>query len=183
VLDPGVAYVVLDAMRDVVDRGTGRSVRGFGYTGPASGKTGTSNDGRDAWFVGLTPDLVAGVWIGFDTPTPIVEDRGGGALAAPVWAVWMSGLRGEIPQSRAWVPPASVERVVYDEATGEVASPLCGSVPGVTYRDAWVISGRYDRTGCRPGGVRGWLGRLWRVVAPGDPEPVRPLRPVRPGGG
>ena len=86
VLGPREAFVVLDALRAVVDRGTGASVRSSGYHGPAAGKTGTTNDGRDAWFIGLTPDLVAGVWIGFDQPRPIIPGRGGSALAAPAWA-------------------------------------------------------------------------------------------------
>lgn len=182
VLDEATAFVVLDAMRAVVDRGTGRSIRAFGYRGPAAGKTGTTNDGRDAWFIGLTPEMVAGVWIGFDTPRPIVADRGGGALAAPVWATWMRGLRGEIPQGRAWIPPSGVERVRYDEATGEVIGPQCRVGLEGSYREAWVISGLYDRSHCPQSGIRGWLDRIWRALTPSDPEPVRPIPRGRRGG-
>jgi penicillin-binding protein 1A len=182
VIDEGTAYVVLDAMRAVVDRGTGASVRGVGYRGPAAGKTGTTNDGRDAWFVGLTPEIVAGVWVGYDTPRPIVEDRGGGALAAPAWGMWMRSLTGQIPQRRAWIPPPSVERVRYDPVMGGVIGPHCRFGPGdAVYQDAWVIAGDYDRR-CPDTGIRGWFDRAWRTLVPGDVEPVRPI-PLRRRGG
>lgn len=181
VLDEATAYVVLDAMRAVVDRGTGRSVRAWGYRGPAAGKTGTTNDGRDAWFIGLTPEMVAGVWVGYDTPRPIVDDRGGGALAAPIWATWMGSLRGRIPQRRAWIPPSGVERVRYDPFTGEVIGPHCRVTFGRSYYEAWVLAGRYDRQACPRSGIRGWLDRVW-IGLTGDEEPVRPIGPRRPGG-
>lgn len=182
VLEEADAFVVLDAMRAVVDRGTGRSVRGWGYRGPAAGKTGTTNDGRDAWFIGLTPELVSGVWIGFDAPRPIVADRGGGALAAPVWATWMRSLQGAIPQRRAWIPPSGVERVRYDPETGEVIGPHCRVDGGVAYYEAWVLSGRYDRSRCPESGFGGFLDRLWRSLTADDPPPVRPI-PLRRGPG
>ena len=181
VLDDGTAYVVLDALRAVVDRGTGTYVRGYGYRGPAAGKTGTTNDGRDAWFVGLTPEIVSGVWIGYDTPRPIVENRGGGALASPAWATWMQSLRGTIPQRRAWIPPPSVERVRYHAGTGEVIGPHCSVQADEGYYEAWVLAGSYDRQRCPDRGFTGWLGRLWRGISPPDAAPVRPLR-RRPGG-
>ena len=87
-LDPQVAFIVRDMMRDVVDRGTATAVRRYLPAGvPVAGKTGTTNDNTDVWFIGLTPDLVAGVWLGFDKPQPIAE-RGvaGGLLAAPIFA-------------------------------------------------------------------------------------------------
>lgn len=183
VIDEATAYVVLDAMRAVVNRGTGRSIRGWGYRGPAAGKTGTTNDGRDAWFVGLTPDFVAGVWVGYDTPRPVVEDRGGGILAAPVWAMWMRSLQGAVPQRRAWIPPSGVERVRYDAVTGEVVGPHCRvDLTTSDFHDAWVLVGRYDRGRCPDAGFGGFLDRLWRAIS-GDPEPVRPI-PLRrrPGG-
>lgn len=184
VLDEAAAFVVLDAMRAVVDRGTGRSVRGFGYRGPAAGKTGTTNDGRDAWFVGLTPELVSGVWIGFDAPRPVVQDRGGGALAAPVWATWMRSLQGTIPQRRVWIPPPGVERVRYDPVTGEVIGPHCRVEVGAgAYHEAWVLSDRYDRGRCPRDGLGGLLDRIWRAFSSDDREPVRPIPLRRPPGG
>ncbi len=101
------AFVVLDALRDVVDRGTGWPVRASGYEGPAAGKTGTTNDSRDAWFIGLVPELAAGVWIGYDQPRRIVAGGSGGALAGPAWSVWMQRVAedGGLPRgtgSRRW---------------------------------------------------------------------------------
>lgn len=184
VLDEATAFVVLDAMRAVVDRGTGRAVRGWGYRGPSAGKTGTTNDGRDAWFVGLTPEIAAGVWIGFDTPQPIVDDRGGGALAAPVWATLMRDLQGRIPQRRSWIPPSGVERVRYDPVTGEVVGPHCRVDVGTAYHEAWVLSGRYDRSNCPTGGgIGGFLEGLWRTLTGDEPDPPRPIPLRRPGGG
>lgn len=190
VLDPLSAFVILDALRAVVDRGTATSVRFAGFEGLAAGKTGTTNEGRDAWFIGLTPGLVAGVWIGFDRPREIVQDRGGGALAAPVWGAWMRALEGGPLASEAgaglppgWVPPAGLELVRYDPSTGEVLHRSCRGRPAPDSEEAWVHAGRYRTRAC-PGGVRGWVDRLWRVFAPRAVEPVRPLRPrARPGGG
>ncbi|MDH3225315.1 MAG: penicillin-binding transpeptidase domain-containing protein, partial [Gemmatimonadota bacterium] len=166
VLDEGTAFVVLDAMRAVVDRGTGYMVRAHGYRGPAAGKTGTTNEGRDAWFIGLTPGVVAGVWIGFDQPRPIVQGAGGGALAAPAWAAWMSSLREASPPSdRVWIPPPGIERVRYDREVGDVLGPNCTGTLGWHYEEAWVSAGRYQLRDCR-GGVLGWLERLWNAVIP-----------------
>lgn len=94
ILDPQVAFIVLDMMRDVVDRGSGYSVRdpnrgGVPYALPAAGKTGTTNDFSDVWFMGYTPDLLAGAWMGFDLPITITANAAGGSFAAPVWARFM----------------------------------------------------------------------------------------------
>jgi penicillin-binding protein 1A len=168
VTSDATAFVVLDAMRAVVDRGTGTSVRSYGYRGPAAGKTGTTNDGRDAWFVGLTPEMVAGVWVGFDQPAEIVSGAGGGTLAAPAWATWMEGVRrSPRPRDGAWIPPAGVERVWYDPADGRVLGVECREeVDPRVHREAWVTTGRYERADC--GGLGGFLGRLWRAVRRGS---------------
>src|SRR3989454_12031279 len=83
VIDPGVAYLVTHLLEGVVDRGTGRPAREAGLTGSAAGKTGTTDDTRDAWFVGFTPEVVAGVWVGLDGggPTGLTGARG----ALPIW--------------------------------------------------------------------------------------------------
>lgn len=166
VLDAGTAFAVLDAMRGVVDRGTGYAVRAEGYRGPAAGKTGTTNEGRDAWFVGLTPEVAAGVWIGFDQPRPIVAGAGGGTLAAPAWAAWMRSLEDvSLATGRPWIPPEGVELVRYDPRTGEVLGPNCRAILGWDYEEAWVSNGRYEMRDCR-GGVLGWFERLWKAVIP-----------------
>ncbi|MFO7893611.1 MAG: PBP1A family penicillin-binding protein [Longimicrobiales bacterium] len=91
VLDPEVAYVMVDLMKDVVNAGSGRRVRLPMYgnvpdTLPVAGKTGTTNGATDVWFAGFTPDLLATVWMGFDMPREILENAAGGSFAAPVWA-------------------------------------------------------------------------------------------------
>ncbi|HWV58325.1 MAG TPA: PBP1A family penicillin-binding protein [Longimicrobiales bacterium] len=111
VLDPAVAFLVTDILRDVVNRGTGTAVRAAGYRGPAAGKTGTTNDATDVWFVGFTPAVAAGVWIGMDRPRTVVAGATGGVLAAPVWGRVVRAL-GESGQD--WAPPPGVMNVRVD---------------------------------------------------------------------
>ncbi|MGZ3332840.1 MAG: transglycosylase domain-containing protein [Gemmatimonadaceae bacterium] len=128
-LDPRVTYVVRDMMRDVVERGTAASIRRYLPASiPVAGKTGTTNDNSDVWFIGLTPDLVAGVWLGFDKPTSITAGAAGGSLAAPVWGKMLAryyAAKPEILTSRAaeqWTPPIGVIFGDVDRATGELAT-------------------------------------------------------------
>lgn len=86
VVSAGAAHLLTRALEDVVDRGTAATVRRAGYRGPAAGKTGTTNNATDVWFMGYTPALVGGVWMGFDAPSEILPRATGGTLAAPVWA-------------------------------------------------------------------------------------------------
>lgn len=123
-LDPGVAFLVTDALRDVIDRGTGRKVRDVGLRGPAAGKTGTTNGATDAWFVGFTPDVVGSVWIGFDRPRPITSRGSGGELAAPVWGrIARAAAAGRVPAE--WKPPAGVVERSVAYAGLRVISPGC----------------------------------------------------------
>lgn len=166
VLSEAHAFVVLDAMRGVVQHGTGVGAAAR-YRGPAAGKTGTTNDGRDAWFVGLTPDVVAGVWFGFDQPEAIVGDAGGGTLSAPAWGSWMEAIRRSgRPRSGGWVPPAGVQLVRYETVTGDVLSLTCRGEWLEGSREAWVQSGLYTPRSCSES-LGGWLGRLWKRVSPG----------------
>ncbi len=162
------AFVVLDALRDVVDHGTGWPVRSGGFSGPAAGKTGTTNDSRDAWFIGLVPELTAGVWIGYDQPRTIVPNGSGGALAGPVWGAWMAGLeRGDaLSPSRDWLPPLGVQRVRYDPQTGEAVEESCLTGPASSFEDAYVPVGRYVVGGCQ-GRFRSWLAKIWDRIVPG----------------
>ncbi len=83
------AFLMATMLADVVDAGTANRARALGFTLPAAGKTGTTNDFVDAWFVGFTPSLVAGVWVGFDTPRTIIKNGFAGHLAVPMWARFM----------------------------------------------------------------------------------------------
>jgi len=112
-IDPAVAFLLIDLMRGVVDRGTGTPVRGAGYYGPAAGKTGTTNGSTDVWFLGATPEIAAGVWIGFDRPREIVSGATGGRLAAPVWGRIMRRIAPASPTG--WAPPPGIELHWVDE--------------------------------------------------------------------
>ena len=136
VVDPAVAFIVRDMFRDVVERGTATSVRhDVPTTIPVAGKTGTTNDNTDVWFVGMTPDLVAGVWIGFDRPRTITPGAGGGSLAAPIWAQMVSRAgvgSGGVP----WVAPTGVLSVELDRVTGQLAE--AGAAPEARYTEYFL---------------------------------------------
>jgi 1A family penicillin-binding protein len=126
-IDPGVAYVLNDMLQEVIDGGTGSAVRDAGFRGTAAGKTGTTQESADAWFVGYTPELVAVVWIGFDLPAPILRGATGGGLAAPVWGrmMAMAGRSGA-----EWDAPESVVRLPFDPATGRAVASHCAGASG-----------------------------------------------------
>jgi penicillin-binding protein 1A len=102
-------------LQSVVERGTGRRARRLGR--PCAGKTGTTNDFRDAWFIGFTPDLVAGVWVGFDSERSLNEAATGGRVAAPIWARFMEQALERRPIADFQIPP-DVTFVNIDEASG-----------------------------------------------------------------
>jgi 1A family penicillin-binding protein len=139
ILDPAVAYVMTTVLQDVVSRGTGSAVRGVGFRGPAAGKTGTTNDATDAWFVGYTPELVAGVWIGLDDPKTIVRGASGGTLAAPVWGRMMQTIYEDRPMPEAWARPSGVVTAEVDRVTGDVVSEWCPP-QGPTYTEYFINS-------------------------------------------
>ena len=121
-IDPAVAFIVRDMMRDVVDRGTATAVRRYlSPEVPVAGKTGTTEDNADAWFVGVTPDIVAGVWMGLDKPRSIAEHGGaGGSLAAPVFGQMLA--RGGYARARAaWEPPGGLVKAELDRQNGLLA--------------------------------------------------------------
>jgi penicillin-binding protein 1A len=89
-LDPGAAWMTSRLMEEVLTQGTAASARSLGFKLPAAGKTGTTNDYKDAWFVGYTTTLTCGVWVGFDQPTTIIPHGYGAALALPVWVQVMN---------------------------------------------------------------------------------------------
>jgi penicillin-binding protein 1A len=125
-LDPRVTFVTRDMMRDVVDRGTATVIRRYVPASvPVAGKTGTTNDNTDAWFVGVAPGIVAGVWMGFDRPTPMGSAAAGGSFAAPVWGRMVArylSARGD--RTTQWVPPIGVISGEFDRATGQMANAL-----------------------------------------------------------
>jgi penicillin-binding protein 1A len=103
VADPGSAFQIVTMLEGVVQRGTAPAVKAVGK--PIAGKTGTTNDWRDAWFVGFTPDLVAGVYIGFDDPDSLGDDETGGHIAAPVFRDFMIAALMDAPATAFRTPP------------------------------------------------------------------------------
>ncbi len=86
---PVTAYLMADMLRGVIDAGTGNGARQLGFTLPAGGKTGTTNDYKDAWFIGFTPSIVTGVWVGYDQPQSIRRNGYAAELAVPMWTRFM----------------------------------------------------------------------------------------------
>ena len=122
VIDPRVAFIVRDMMRDAAERGTGISARrAVPASVPVAGKTGTTNDNVDVWFMGMTPDLVAGVWLGFDRPRPIAPGVAGGSLAAPIWGAMMGKYYAAHPRHSDWAPPEGLVTAELDRASGRIA--------------------------------------------------------------
>lgn len=124
VLSTGEAWLMTDMLRDVVRRGTAaRAVASLKV--PAGGKTGTTNDGADVWFIGFTPDLVAGVWMGLDRPRTIMRNAQGGELAAPAWTAFMNEVYRRRAVSGEFPGPGGLLAVPVDRLTGYRAGPLC----------------------------------------------------------
>jgi penicillin-binding protein 1A len=115
VLSPQTCYVMTNLLSGVVNKGTGIAAKAVGR--PCAGKTGTSNDCKDAWFIGYTPQLVAGVWVGYDDHTTLGERMTGGHISCPIWANFMAGaLQGEPVLN--FTPPEGVVFAMIDPKTG-----------------------------------------------------------------
>ena len=125
VVSQATAYLVTSMLQTVVERGTGRRAQALGR--PCAAKTGTTNDYHDAWFIGFTPDLVVGVWVGFDTERSLGEGATGGRVAAPIWTRFMEEALEGRPIADFRIPP-DVTLVNIDEATGLRAVPDRASV-------------------------------------------------------
>jgi penicillin-binding protein 1A len=128
VLSEQEAYIITTILEDVVEKGTGRyGVRGQGFEWPAAGKTGTTNESTDAWFVGFTPEFITLTWVGFDRKQRIRYNGTGGVLAAPIWTDFMKvaheGL--EIPED-GFPEPSGLEHVDVTTRTGMLAAGFCG---------------------------------------------------------
>lgn len=133
VLDPQLANTMNQILKGVLDRGTGAMARRWGFTRPAAGKTGTTNDYKDAWFVGYTPDLLAVVWVGFDGPRKI--GLSGAEAALPIWTEFMKNATASMPITEFPVP---IERMDSEDGKcgpalreGELKDPCAAPVTPV----------------------------------------------------
>ena len=122
---PATAFLVTHMMRSVLNEGTGASARAQGFTADAAGKSGTTNDLRDAWFVGFTPELLTVVWVGLDNNQPL--GLSGGQAALPIWTSFMkNALAGR--SASTFEAPEGVSFVEIDRDTGKIATPICPRV-------------------------------------------------------
>jgi penicillin-binding protein 1A len=159
VMDQRDAFLVTSMLRSVVDEGTGTAIRAHGVQGVVAGKTGTSNDAADLWFVGYTPTLVAGFWFGFDIPLKISGGANGGRHAAPAWAeFYRNGWRSR-DIWRGWRAPAGLVTRLIDEETGHLAGDGCPDV-----RDEWFKVGSEPTAYCdaHAASFGRWISRLGR---------------------
>jgi penicillin-binding protein 1B len=133
-------FLVTNMMRSVLNEGTGASARSFGFTQDAAGKSGTTNDMRDAWFVGFTPELLTVVWVGLDDNQPL--GLSGTQAALPIWTAFMTrSLAGR--ESPTFQAPEGVSFVEIDRDTGLLAGPTCPRV----FSEAF-IQGTEPRESC-----------------------------------
>ncbi len=134
VLSPETALTMTSMMESVIENGTAASARALGFTAPAAGKTGTTDDYSDAWFVGYVPGVVTGVWVGFDRKQKIGPGMTGAAAALPVWVdVMLAATKNRPPQDFP-VPSGVVSRLICTE-TGLLANPACPSTEIELFRE------------------------------------------------
>jgi penicillin-binding protein 1A len=124
VLRPTTAFLMSSMLADVVNRGTGSTARAEGFKLPAAGKTGTTNDSADAWFIGYTPRLVAGVWFGRDQPAEILRHATAATIAVPAWARFMKQAVNS-DGARWYNAPAELEKVMICQTSGMRATSAC----------------------------------------------------------
>jgi len=130
-LDPSAAWMTSQLMEEVLTGGTAASARSLGFTLPAAGKTGTTNDYKDAWFLGYTTTLTCGVWVGFDQPATIVSRGYGAALALPVWTQVMNKAAQHYP-AQPLQPTMPIQRATVCSISNQLATTGCQAV-GTAY--------------------------------------------------
>ena len=155
VLSPETAFQMVTILQDVVARGTGAPARRLGVQGDVGGKTGTTTDGVDAWFVGFNSAVVAGVWVGFDKPRSIGDSGSGAQAELPIWAEFMRLTAHRLP-STPMMPPAGVRAVTLCRLSHQRAGDDCpgtqnSSRMGTMCRPSFVRSIN-NRTRPRPNG-------------------------------
>ena len=129
---PGAAWLATSAMREVLTRGTAASAKSLGFNKIAAGKTGTTNDYKDAWFVGFTSSLTCGVWVGLDKPEPIMARGYGATLALPVWIKVVNAAPAKLYPAAELEPGVSLKPAMLCAASNSLATNGCQSA-GTSY--------------------------------------------------
>jgi penicillin-binding protein 1A len=150
-LDPSAAWMTSQLMEEVLTHGTAASAQSLGFKLPAGGKTGTTNDYKDAWFVGYTTALTCGVWVGFDQPTTIIPHGYGAALALPVWTQVMMKAAQRYP-AHEFEPTMPLSRAVVCSISNQLATSGC-QMAGTAYE----ITLPADKVPSAPCGVHGGI--------------------------
>jgi penicillin-binding protein 1A len=169
IIDPQTAYQIVSMLQGVVQRGTGRSILAVGK--PLAGKTGTSNEAKDVWFVGFSPDLACGVYVGFDNPRTLGRYEQGATVAAPVFRDFMTGALADQPPTPFRAAPG-IELVRTDAVTGQLADASdpnaimeafkAGTAPGEPNAPGSTIIGQAEAApGATPGDVGEGTGGLY----------------------
>ncbi|MBP2681341.1 MAG: penicillin-binding protein, family [Candidatus Krumholzibacteriota bacterium] len=165
VLSPQTAYVITSMLESALNEGTGKTARAMGFMEPAAGKTGTTNDYSDAWYVGYTPELAVGVWSGFDVRRTLGSKMSGAVVSLPTWTSVMKAHyrdhRGE-----PFVEPDGIVHREVCEATGQLAGTRCEK----TRREVF-IEGTQPKDICDRCGSESWLKR-----PPAERDETRPAR-------
>ncbi len=161
------AFLMSDMLADVINAGTASQARALGFRLPAAGKTGTTNNFNDAWFVGYTPKLVVGVWVGFDTPHTIVRNGFAASVAVPLWTAFMNAAtRGDRPD---WLPvPDTIVAADVCPVSGKLATASC-----TDHRQQYFVSGTEPLEYCdvhQPSLFRKIFGLA--SVRPPEPAPI-----------
>lgn len=125
VIDPRIAFLTTHVMQDVVTSGTGTRARSIAR--PVAAKTGTTNDSRDAWFIGMTPSLITGVWVGFDQEASLGRNEVGGRTAAPIWLYFMEKALEKTPVESFPVP----DGIVFVKINPQTGEPVIGFEKGI----------------------------------------------------
>jgi len=159
-MSPETAYITTSILRDVMTYGTAKGLKKFSQEHPSAGKTGTTDDYRDAWFVGYTPQVITGVWVGYDKPRPGGKGFTGGAVAAPLWERYMRKAVSVKPATD-FIRPDSVVSVSIDTATGCPASEN-----SLKMRDEFFRAGSVPDEACS----KSW-GTLLKTLSPAPPLP------------
>ncbi|HXH24460.1 MAG TPA: PBP1A family penicillin-binding protein, partial [Vicinamibacterales bacterium] len=183
------AFLMTTMLADVVDAGTAWQARRVGFTLPAAGKTGTTNEYRDAWFVGYTPKLIAGVWVGYDRPQTIMRNGYAAQLAVPLWGRFMkAATRAHDPE---WFrPPPGITSASICWVSGRLATPACRNAPTVDVNGGVAIGStvytEYFLRGTEPAeycDVHGFAHGPFETVTAAEDDDDRPLPSHVPSGG